>query len=436
FFLAEFSPLLMDRESIVGFKVLMKDITPEKQNQIEQEVIITISEAMNRSDVINDITQEISYKLKSLFDPSLMNIYRYEPPENMLVACRTLGSESSVSEVTQRYFVDQSSEGVAPQTAVHRKEYFIEDCRRSLLLQYAAAYIQSRNGRSLFSVPMIASGELQGVLQVLTTGSKMLSQDERELIRVVADEIASGFYRKRLTAAIAKANDELGAKNDELENFVSSVSHDLKAPLISIQGYATQIGEQLYESLSQDARFCLERIRYNAKNMEELISDLLDLSRVGRETPVMDDIFIYEMLSGIRENYLQQISGRNITIDIPTELPHVKYPRRRLEQVLTNLFGNAIRYTARVPEPHIKVYATEDEHFYEIVVKDNGIGIDKKSHEKVFRMFERLDISDKSGTGVGLAIVKKVVEQYGGKVWIVSEAGQGAAFHFTIRKQQ
>lgn len=435
FFLSEFSPLLMDKEAIVGFKALMKDITAEKRNQLEQEVIITIGDIINRANTISDISIDLSTKLYSLFEPAMMFIYDYNSADNVLTLSKTLGAEpSQTPEPILRYPVEQSADGVAPQTAFYRKEYFIEDCRTSLLLRYVESYMATKVARSLFSVPMVTSGDLQGVLQVMTTGSKVLSEDDKRLIRVIAAELASGLLRKKLSVALAKAYKDLEAKNHELENFVYSVSHDLKAPLISIQGYAAQIQELYFDKLEYDARFCLERIRYNAKNMEDLIMDLLDLSRVGRETPVYDEIYLYELCSQIRENFLQQIEERGVKLEISQDLPVVRYPRRRLEQVLTNLIGNGIRYTAKMKTPEIHVFSKEREDGYEIIVKDNGIGIDKKFHEKVFKIFERLDMSDKSGTGVGLAIVKKIVEQYGGSIWINSEAGRGAEFHFSIKK--
>ncbi|MFN3394875.1 MAG: sensor histidine kinase, partial [Candidatus Thermochlorobacter sp.] len=289
--------------------------------------------------------------------------------------------------------------------------------------------------RSLFSVPLIAAEQLQGVLQILSLHQRRFSEDDKRLARILASELAEGLYRKKLGDALAQANKTLAEKNAELEQFVYSVSHDLKAPLISIQGFASQVQELYYDKMQYEARFALERIRYNAKVMEDMIMELLELSRVGRETVKMDVIYLYEMMSSIIENYRGHIETQRAKINISPDLPAVHFPRRRLEQVMTNLIGNAIRYTARVKDPCISVYAIDHPEMHEIVVKDNGIGIAQKDFEKVFRLFERGE-SDQPGSGVGLAIVKKIVEQYGGKIWIQSEPGKGAEFHFTIKKRE
>ncbi|MDW8020547.1 MAG: ATP-binding protein [Chloroherpetonaceae bacterium] len=432
-FQAEFSPLIFGTTPVAGgFKVLMQDITLEKRSRLEREVIIKISEIINQSETVPEIARRISKELGELFEPALLLIYRYDEPTNMLFL--EYEASDDLPESVRSYPLKEQAKGIAPLVAMKRQESFIEEALKEPRLQYAEKHLLSIAARSVFTVPLIGYEQLQGVLQIITLRQRRFSEDDKRLARILATELAEGLYRKKLSEALAEANKTLAEKNAELEQFVYSVSHDLKAPLISIQGFAARVQELYYDKMEYEARFALERIRYNAKVMEDMITELLDLSRVGRETVKMDEIYLYEMVSTIMENYRGHLEAQRVKVNISPDLPLVKFPRRRLEQVMTNLVGNAIRYTAKVKDPCISIYAIDHPDTHEIVVKDNGIGIAPKDFEKVFRLFERGE-SDQPGSGVGLAIVKKVVEQYGGKIWIQSELGKGAEFHFTIKKR-
>ena len=433
FFKAEFSPLASGTTPIKGgFKVLMQDITLEKRSRLEREAIIKISELFNQFETLPEIAQHITAEFKAFFEPALLLFYHYDDAEGKLNLAYT--DDPDIPESTKSYTIKEGVTGIAPKVAITKKDIFIDDVLKEPQLKYVEKYMMSVSGKSLFTVPLVASEQLQGVLQILTLRQRQLSEDDKRFVHILASAFAEGLYRKKLRDALAEANRTLAEKNAELEQFVYSVSHDLKAPLISIQGFASRVQELYYDKMEYEARFALERIRYNAKVMEDMIMELLDLSRVGRETVKMDEIYLYEMVSTVLENYRGHIGAQRTKVNISPDLPIVLFPRRRLEQVFTNLIGNAIRYTAKVENPCISIYAIDHSDVFEIVVKDNGIGIAKKDFEKVFRLFERVS-SDQPGSGVGLAIVKKVVEQYGGKIWIESEVGQGAEFHFTIKKR-
>ncbi len=433
FFKAEFSPLASGTTPIKGgFKVLMQDITLEKRSRLEREAIIKISELFNQFETLPEIAQHITAEFKAFFEPALLLFYHYDDAEGKLNLAYT--DDPDIPESTKSYTIKEGVTGIAPKVAITKKDIFIDDVLKEPQLKYVEKYMMSVSGKSLFTVPLVASEQLQGVLQILTLRQRQLSEDDKRFVHILASAFAEGLYRKKLRDALAEANRTLAEKNAELEQFVYSVSHDLKAPLISIQGFASRVQELYYDKMEYEARFALERIRYNAKVMEDMIMELLDLSRVGRETVKMDEIYLYEMVSTVLENYRGHIGAQRTKVNISPDLPIVLFPRRRLEQVFTNLIGNAIRYTAKVENPCISIYAIDHSDVFEIVVKDNGIGIAKKDFERVFRLFERAN-SDQPGFGVGLAIVKKVVEQYGGKIWIESEVGQGAEFHFTIKKR-
>lgn len=235
------------------------------------------------------------------------------------------------------------------------------------------------------------------------------------------------------SAAREELNASLIAKNDELERFTYTVSHDLKSPLITIKGFMGFIEQDLqageYERVPKD----MERIREAAKRMEELLDDLLELSRIGRMINSPQWVSSDELVETAVSLFTTQIEAHNITIHIQSDLPNVYGDSVRLAEVWQNLIENAIKYRGDQPQPRIDIGATTEANEITFFVRDNGIGIDPKFHDKVFGLFERLDNGGIEGTGVGLALVKRVVEVHGGRIWLESAGkNQGSAFFFAL----
>lgn len=236
-----------------------------------------------------------------------------------------------------------------------------------------------------------------------------------------------------------KAQDEEKARllektNQELEDFVYIVSHDLKAPLRAMMGFSRFLKEDYQSKLDDVGQDYLRRIVEGAERMEGLINDLLELSRIGRHRNPFKEIDSSELVKQAIE-FVNPDSEVGITIQ--DELPVIYCDEVRLVQVFSNLISNAIKYNDRTDKTiDIGCVAHPEEGFDEFTVSDNGIGIDEKYLEKIFRIFQRLHGQDEygGGTGVGLNIVKKIVEQHGGRIWVESTPGKGSTFHFTIRR--
>ena len=242
---------------------------------------------------------------------------------------------------------------------------------------------------------------------------------------------ALGFLRD--ISRRVKAEEELQKKNKELENFVYIVSHDLKSPIVSMQGFSSMLLNEYHEKLGAEGKRYIERIRANASRMEVLISDLLALSRVGRVVGAFKDVSSLEIANRVCKSLESRMEESGTEVFIGDNLPTIRCDGERIYQVFENLLVNAVKFTGGAEKPKIEIGHEEREGFHRFHVRDNGIGIDPEYHRKIFEIFHRLnEIEDNEGTGIGLVIVERIISNHGGKVWVESEKGKGATFYFTL----
>jgi len=225
---------------------------------------------------------------------------------------------------------------------------------------------------------------------------------------------------------------DLAAKNAELERFTYTVSHDLKSPLVTIRGFAGLAGTDLAAGNTTRVRQDLGRIVAAADKMHRLLDDLLELSRVGRVVHPPEDVPLGDLAREAVELVKGQLGENHVVVEIAPSLPVVRADRRRLLEALQNLVENAAKFTAGEREPRITIGARQDGEERVFFVRDNGRGIEPRFLEKVFDLFEKLDPAIE-GTGVGLALVRRIVEAHGGRAWAESDGpGHGATFCFTL----
>jgi PAS domain S-box-containing protein len=237
--------------------------------------------------------------------------------------------------------------------------------------------------------------------------------------------------RMRLTKAQTRYARMLRRSNEELQQFASVASHDLQEPLRTITSYLQLIEQRYTTLLDDDGREFIKFAVDGAARMKALISDLLAFSRIEGGDKVFEEVVIQSALDRALANLHQQIEARNAVIT-HDPMPIVKADEMQLIQVFQNLISNAIKFQPDgVPQVHIGVQRKDGE--WEFYVRDNGIGIAKEHLERIFVIFQRLHLAyEYPGTGVGLAICKKVVERHGGRIWVVSEEGEGTTFYFTL----
>jgi PAS domain S-box-containing protein len=232
-----------------------------------------------------------------------------------------------------------------------------------------------------------------------------------------------------------KAEERLKTANKELESFSYSVSHDLRAPLRGIHGYAQMLLEDYGTQLDAEARRLMNNVMNNAQKMGQLIDDLLAFSRLGRKELVKMDLSMQHMATNVCNDIKSSMNGHKLEFKI-NELTPVEADSVAIKQVWVNLISNAVKYSSLKETSLVEIGSEPKDEETVYYVKDNGVGFDMRYADKLFGVFQRLH-SDKEfeGTGVGLAIVQRIVTRHGGKVWAEAKKNEGATFYFSLPKK-
>ena len=248
----------------------------------------------------------------------------------------------------------------------------------------------------------------------------------------VSDKLADERHIRELNATLERHKSELEATNRELESFSYSVSHDLRAPLRAIDGFSLMLLEDYESQLDAEARRYLTTIRAGIRRMGQLIDDLLAFARIGRQPLKSASVDMTELARRAVADALRDIQGPAPRL-LVEQLPTAHGDASLLEQVWLNLIGNAVKYSSKVAASMIEVRASTEGGQVVYSVADNGAGFDMQFSHKLFKVFQRLHGEEEfPGTGVGLAIVQRIVTRHGGRVWAKSAPGRGATFYFTV----
>jgi signal transduction histidine kinase len=231
---------------------------------------------------------------------------------------------------------------------------------------------------------------------------------------------------------IAERQTRAEVANRELEAFSYSVSHDLRAPLRHINGFAELVRRRLATRPDEQTQRWLEQISSSAQKMGKLIDDLLIFSRMGRAEFQATRIRLDELIADIRRELQPQTEGRHIDWEI-SPLPEIRGDASMLRLVLSNLISNAVKYTGKEPVPRIEIGWLNEDRELVVFVRDNGAGFDMQYADKLFGVFQRLHrVEEFDGSGIGLANVRRIVHRHGGRTWAEGEVGKGATFYFTL----
>jgi K+-sensing histidine kinase KdpD len=292
------------------------------------------------------------------------------------------------------------------------------------------------NIRSVLVVPLVSKGNLIGAMTLDHEGKqRRFSSREQAIIAGIAAQSAIAIENVSLITETQKQSELIRKKNKELESFLFIVSHDLRNPILALGGMASLLVEECGDELSDSGKHYLSRIQANLNHMELLIKDVLELSKIGRTETQLDQIDVQETLGEILMDSPVKTSQQHVEVSNRNQVRTLRYNRHGLRHIFSNLIENALKFCAYQDSAKVEIGSEENEKEYRFYVKDNGVGIDPKYHQSIFDLFYRIqDLKTVEGTGVGLTIVHRVLETYGGRIWVDSEKGRGTTFFFTIPK--
>jgi PAS domain S-box-containing protein len=372
---------------------LFHDITSRKQT----EKALQESEIKYRSifeNTVEGIFQSTPEGIYITVNPAHARMYGYDSPEKMIKRITNIAEQGYVNpEDRIRFKKILEEQGVIEgfETQHYRKG------GSKIWVSINARAVKDEAGKLLY---------YEGTIEDITERKR--AEDERE----------------RLLAEIA-------AKNQELESFVYTISHDLRAPLVSMDGFYSLLKRESQDQLGEQGQHYLERIRANVAHMNTLVTELLELSRIGRVVGPEEEIDVGLLLREIEKGLVLKLEQEGVEFIVQQPLPAVRGDRGRIRQVFANLIENAVKFRSLERGLRIEVGCEEERGFYRFHVRDNGIGILPQYQEQIFEPFRQLDRGI-DGVGMGLALVKRIVEHHGGRLWVESELGKGSTFYFTI----
>ncbi|WP_369945956.1 PAS domain-containing protein [Vitiosangium sp. GDMCC 1.1324] len=436
-------PLLDARGSVREWIGTSTDVTAERQAEESSRRL----ESEQRARQLESLRARVSEILS-----------REEPPSRLMQACaeamvRSLPALSLVQlwswNRESRALLLECSEGLAVPSSLQPTRLELGEgfagtageSRQPLLIndapQHASArertrareWMQLQGLVSFVGIPLMVRGQLVGVLSVF--GQRPLEEETLATLSTVADAVAQGLERRRAELSLQSHAKELARSNEELQQFAYVASHDLQEPLRMVASYTQLLAKRYTGRLDADADEFIQYAVDGVNRMQRLIQDLLAYSRVGTRGHEFKPVESGRALEKALANLKTLVDETGGTL-LQSRLPPVMADETQLTQLFQNLVGNALKFHGETP-PRVLVDAERQGNEWRFTVEDNGIGIEPQYFERIFVIFQRLHAKEEyPGTGIGLAICKKIVERHGGHIGLDSQPGQGTTFWFTL----
>lgn len=291
--------------------------------------------------------------------------------------------------------------------------------------------------RSVALVPLSLRRNYFGVIALGSMDHIEFDSDKKQLLTAIGHQLSIHIENTLLFRELETKTHEVETKNKELNSFVSTVSHDLKTPIIALHGFLGLFKEKYGAAIDKEGTEYLDRVFRNAEYMEKMINDLLRLSRAGRVLGAKRKCSTRKLVNEIIMGLSPRMEEKGIQCVVSNSLPVIYGDKNRLQTVFENLIVNAMKYSSPERPGTIEICCKVKRKVYQFSVKDNGIGIETENHERIFEVFQKCTPHSETseGTGVGLTIVKKIIEHHDGRVWVESRLNRGATFFFTLPKE-
>lgn len=399
------------------------------ESETLRESVAIVAATLEKAEAIDRILEQLERVVP--FDSASVQLIN----GSMLEIVSMRGFDLSLNEAENRFELN-ASEPAYPVIRENAPYVLYDDIQ---ILIPAFKEFPHQRIHAWMAVPLRVKGQMIGIIALDGYQVGQFSERDAQLAVTYANQVAIALENARLFSDLQaelsmrkKLILELENKNAELERFTYTVSHDLKSPLFTIRGFLGYLEQDAFSGNQVRLRSDIQRITDATDKMQRLLNELLELSRVGRLKNESTYFSFAELADEASELVQGRIMERGIAVHIDPNLPDVYGDRPRLMEVLQNLLDNAAKFMGDQKEPYIEIGREGDEEgkpiFY---VRDNGMGIPSEHFERVFGLFNKLDPKT-DGTGIGLALVKRIVEVNDGRIWVQSEVGKGSTFFFTL----
>lgn len=451
------------KRGILKTSRLPSEIALGFRNEDEAELLTLLQEAMRRSDAVYAVALDQTGRV--LAHTNVVEKGKVYQDLDTQEALRSSGSSYRESENLGQRVIEVSLPIWSVREAATEEEFILfggkelQETTRLGTLQLGLpmaemmeterritvqiAWILAVTGLIALVVSLLSMKKVLRRVQILAEGTEKIGRGEYGAMVYASsnDELgvlAQSFNQmsQELDRAHTHLEKQVKLRTEELESVIYTISHDLKSPVVSMQGMASILMEDYVSQFDEKGKHYLRRVIDNANYMEQMIMDLLALSRIGKAQKTTELIEVRSVVGRILDIHGERLRERGIEIVVAPTLPHFVFDRVQITEVFQNLITNAAKFMGEQPQPRIEIGGRESGEWVEFYVKDNGIGIDPQYHDKVFTVFHRLKDLEVEGTGVGLSIVKKIVELAQGKIWIESRKGEGATFFVRFPKME
>jgi len=411
--------------------VLIEDITFQREKALIIDMINEVAKSILGKMNIYEIAREITNSIAKFLGTEDCVIYVVNVKENTIEQIAAYGEKIDENNEIVNKIILPIGKGIVGKVVETGVARITNDTSKD-----KAYVVDGKRRYSEITIPILNNKEVIGIIDAEHHSKNYFNKEHLKIIQNIASLVAMQLKsainlraRKKVEAKNIELLEALAKSNNELQEYAHIVSHDLKSPLRSINALTAWIKEDNKDKLDKGSFENFKLIETTLEKMEQLITDVLEYSSVGANNKDLQDVDLNEIIDELKKVLFVP---EHISIKTIKPLPVVKGDQTKLKQVFQNLISNAIKFIDKT-EGFIEIDYLERKSYYQFSVKDNGVGIDPKYHDKIFKIFHALNKS-KDSTGIGLSIVKKIIDLYQGEIWVESQLHEGTIFHFTIRK--